>query len=49
MMYLIDNDSDALYTVRQIQVPSPSALIASPGATGAYLPYNLVRSSYVLR
>ena len=28
MMYLIDNDSDALYTVRQIQAPSP------PVATG---------------
>ena len=38
MMYLIDNDSDALYTVRQIQALSPSAPVASPGATGSYFP-----------
>ena len=29
---------DALYTVRQIQAPSPSAPVASPDATGSYLP-----------
>lgn len=29
---------DALYTVRQIQAPSPSAPVASPGATGSYFP-----------
>ena len=38
MMYLIDNDSDALYTVRQIQVSSPSAPVAPGDATGSYLP-----------
>ena len=39
MMYLIDNDSDALYTVRQIQAPSPSAPVTPGDATGLeYLP-----------
>ena len=38
MMYLIDNDSDALYTVRQIQAPSPSAPVTPGDATGSYLP-----------
>ena len=39
MMYLIDNDSDALYTVRQIQAPSPPAPVTPGDATGLeYLP-----------